>query len=285
MNTDDMPVCLVTGSTGGIGRAIAEGMVHAGFHVVVTGRNPARVTATTDDLTRAAGPNQVSGLVADLSMQAQVHNLARQMIDHHNRLDVLVNNAGVSCAARHHTADGIELTWAVNHLAPFLLTHLLLDRLTATAPARVVNVTSAVQAFGRLDLDDVQFSRRRYAQMAAYAQSKLAMLMASVEFAHRLAGTGVTVNSVHPGGARTDLGRDLSPPARLWSPLVWLLSTSSQRAAAGPLHLATTPGLRTATGGYFVRRPPRPGRANRLTTDAHQRQQLWYLSRQMTGLN
>jgi len=180
------------------------------------------------------------------------------------------------------TGDGFEVTWAVNYLAPFLLTHLLLDRVS-----RVVNVTSAAQGFGRLDLDDLQFERRRYGGgMAAYAQAKLALLMFTTELGQRLEGTGTTVNCVHPGGARTELGRDLGPGAKLMIPLMWLLNTTPERAAEAPVYLATAPELTGVTGGYFLnRRPPRPGRPNRLAADAEARRRLWQLSLRMTGLD
>jgi NAD(P)-dependent dehydrogenase (short-subunit alcohol dehydrogenase family) len=273
------PVCLVTGASSGIGRAIAARMAGAGFRVIVSGRDPERLAATARDV--ASTGADVDTVMADLSEQAGVRDLAKQVLDRHDRLDVLINNAGMTRTTRRVTEDGFELTWAVNYLAPVLLTHLLLDR-----ASRVVNVTSAAQGFGRLDFDDLQFERRRYAGMAAYAQAKLALLMFTVELGQRLKGTGTTVNCVHPGGARTNLGRDLGPSAKLMAPLMWLLSTSPGRAAEAPVHLATAPELAGVTGSYFRNgRPPRPGRPNRLAADTDARRRLWQLSLHMTGLD
>ncbi|SDU50521.1 short chain dehydrogenase [Jiangella alkaliphila] len=198
---------------------------------------------------------------------------------------MLINNAAAGGARRELTADGVERTWAVSYLAPFLLTTLLIDMLTASAPARVVNVTSAAQAMGRLDLDDVEFVRRRYRPFAAYAQAKLALVLFTVELAGRLDGTGVTVTSVHPGGARTNMGGQLDArgPAAWGARLTWLLSRSPEAAAHGTVRLATAPEA-GGTGGYLVNRPgkaPKPGRANRLAHDADARRALWELSERM----
>ena len=290
MSTDGKtPVCLVTGASGGIGQMIATRAAGAGFHVILTGRDPER-TALAGRAAATAGSAET--VVADLSDQAGVRKLADRVLDRHQRLDVLVNNAGMIRSGRALSPDGVELTWAVNYLAPFLLTYLLLDRLEAAPRARVVNVTSAVQGFGELDFGDLQFERRPYRAMAAYSQSKLALVMFTVELAARVAESGIEVNAVHPGGARTGLARDLDSRdlnllSRAIDPLMSVLNSSTERAAAAPAHLAITGAGTTGKyfGGYLLNRmPPRPGRANPLTKDPAARRRLWEISLDMTDL-
>jgi NAD(P)-dependent dehydrogenase (short-subunit alcohol dehydrogenase family) len=284
MNSDNKtPVCLITGASNGIGRVTARRMAEAGYAVIVSGRDENQLDATTRDLgSRAAG-----SMTADLSELAGVHRLADYVADRHDRLDVLINNAGLTTNQRRLSADGFELTWAVNYLAPFLLTHLLLERLRSSTPSRVVNVTSAAQGFGRLDFDDLQFERRPYQGLGAYAQSKLALLMFTIELANRLDGSGVTVNCVHPGGANSNLGRDVGsgPGAKVIGGLMSLLNNSPEHAAEAQVYLATSPDVADLTGAYLINRtPPRPGRANRLARDTDARRRLWDISLAMTAL-
>src|SRR6266567_6197648 len=188
---------LITGGTGGIGKATAIGLAALGARVGITGRDPARAEQAAADIRAASGNPAVDAFAADMASQAEVRRLAVAVLDAYPQLDVLVNNVGGFWAHRHQTVDGLEHTFAVNHLASFLLTSLLLDRLKASAPARVVTVSSHVQAEGRIDFDDVQGARNFSAQRA-YSQSKLANIAFSNELARRLEGTGVTANSLHP---------------------------------------------------------------------------------------
>ena len=196
---------LVTGGTGGIGRATALGLATMGAHVAITGRDRAR----TEDAARAirAAGGQVHAFVADLSSQVEVRRLADEVLQRLARIDVLVNNVGGYWNTRHITADGIERTFAVNHLAPFLLSSLLLDRLQQSAPARVVTVASNAQALGEIDFDDLQ-GERVYSGARAYNQSKLANVLFTYELARRLRGTSVTANVLHPGLVRTSFGAE-----------------------------------------------------------------------------
>lgn len=189
---------LITGGTGGIGRATAEGLAALGARVAVTGRDPERSRRATAEIAVATGNPAVDAFAADLSSQAEVRRLAAEVLEAYPGLEVLVNNVGGSWSHRHLTADGLERTFALNHLAPFLLTHLLLERLTASAPARVVTVSSGAQRLGRLDFDDLQ-SQRDYRGQRAYCASKLANVMFTFELARRLAGSGVTATVRHPG--------------------------------------------------------------------------------------
>src|ERR671924_2283249 len=200
-------VVLVTGGTGGIGKATATGLAALGARVGITGRDLARAERVAAEIRTASGHPAVDAFAADMSSQAEVRRLAVAVLDAYPRLDVLVNNVGGFWAHRHQTADGLEHTFALNHLAPFLLTNLLLDRLKASAPARVVTVSSGEQARGRIDFEDLQ-GARDYSAQRAYSQSKLANVMFSNELARRLEGTGVTANSLHPGVVRTNFGAE-----------------------------------------------------------------------------
>jgi NAD(P)-dependent dehydrogenase (short-subunit alcohol dehydrogenase family) len=285
MANDDprQPVCLVTGATGGIGLATARGLARAGAYVIVGGRDPARTEAVVDGLKRETGSDRLEAAVADLSIQSEVRRLAALVAERHPRLDVLVNNAGAIRRTRELTADGIEMTWAVNQLAPFLLTNLLLDLLRSNSPARVVNVSSGAHEGATLDFDDLQFTRRRYSMMAAYGQSKLAEVLFTFELAQRLEGTGVTVNCLHPGFIGSNLGAQVGPVAGFVWGLLRPFLTSSEKGADTPIYLATSPDVAAITGRYFVDREPRP--ASPLSLDRSARQRLWDISAQMTALS
>ena len=275
-------VVLITGGTGGIGKASATGLATLGARVGITGRDLARAESAAADI-RAASANQaVDAFAADMSSQAEVRRLAVAVLDVYPRLDVLVNNVGGFWAHRHATADGLELTFALNHLAPFLLTNLLLDRLKASAPARVVTISSGAQSMGRVDFDDLQ-SARHYSGQRAYNQSKLANIMFTNELARRLAGTGVTANSLHPGVVRTNFGAEdqawffsvISGVARP------LLKTPAQGAQT-PIYLASSPDVEGVTGQFFVNRKSKP--ANKLASDADMAARLWQVSTDLVGI-
>ncbi|GAA4379738.1 hypothetical protein GCM10023152_27400 [Agromyces bauzanensis] len=202
---------LVTGGTGGIGKATAEGLARLGARVGIVGRDATRAEAAAADIRVKSGNPAVDVFTADMSSQAEVRRLAAEVLDAYPRLDVLVNNVGGFWAHRHVTADGLEHTFALNHLASFLLTNLLLERLEASAPARVVTVSSGAQSMGRIDFDDLQ-DTRSYSGQRAYNQSKLANVMFTYELARRLEGSGVTATVLHPGVTRTDA----AAASRLW---------------------------------------------------------------------
>jgi len=273
---------LVTGGTGGIGRATAIGLAALGARVGITGRDQARTEAAAAGIRAAPGSPAVDAFAADLSAQAGVRRLAARVLDTYPRLDVLVNNVGGFWAHRHVTADGLERTFALNHLAPFLLTNLLLDRLTASAPARIVTVSSAAHAQGRLDFDDLQ-SERNYSGQQAYSQSKLANVMFTYELARRLAGTGVTATAAHPGVVATSFGTEdqaahLGIMIRVARPF---MKTPAQGALT-PVYLASSPQAEGVTGQYFAHRKPKASTKASYDTAAAAR--LWQASADLTGL-
>lgn len=271
---------LVTGGTGGIGLATAAGLVGLGARVGIVGRDADRSRVAADRL-RASG-GQVDVFVADVSSQVEVRRLADEVLAAYPRLHVLVNNVGGYWATRHTTSDGLEHTLAVNHLAPFLLTNLLLDRLRDSAPARVVTVSSGAQSMGRIDFEDLQ-GEQDYSGQRAYNQSKLANVMFTHELARRLEGSGVTANALHPGVVRTNFGReDAQGWMRLMLPVVRPFMKSPERGAATSVHLASSHEVDGVSGRYFVdRRVRTPSRASR---DAAAAQRLWEVSAELVGL-
>jgi len=271
---------LVTGGTGGIGRATALGLAGMGAHLAIAGRDRGRAEAAAREI-RAVTGGQVEVFVADLSAQAEVRRLAGEVLQCLSRIDVLVNNAGGYWNTRHLTADGLERTFAVNHLAPFLLTGLLLDRLKHSAPARVVTVSSNAHATGLIDFSDLQ-GERSYSGARAYSQSKLANVLFTYELARRQPATCVTVNALHPGVVRTAFGaEDPSGIQRLFIPVMRPFMKSPARGAATSVHVASAPDLEQVTGGYFAAGRPRSSAARSYDEAAAAR--LWQVSAHLTG--
>ncbi|HEU4426214.1 MAG TPA: SDR family oxidoreductase [Pilimelia sp.] len=273
---------LITGGTGGIGRATAEGLAAMGARVAITGRDLARAKAAADQISGTTGNMGVDAYAADLSSQADVRQLANAVLAAYPRLDVLVNNVGGFWAHRHVTADGLEHTFAINHLAPFLLTNLLLDRLIASAPARIVTVSSGAQAMGKIDFDDLQ-GERGYSGQRAYNQSKLANVMFTYEVARRLDGTGVAATVLHPGVVQTGFGaEDPSPFWKVFIPLIRPFMKTPARGAETPIYLASSPEVQGVTGKYFANRKPKT--SNKISYDAAAAARLWEVSANLTGL-
>jgi retinol dehydrogenase 14 len=272
---------LVTGGTGGIGRATALGLAAMGAHLAITGRDRGRGESAAREI-RAAGGGQVDVFVADLSAQSEVRRLADEALQRLPRIDVLVNNAGGYWHTRHVTADGLERTFALNHLAPFLLTSLLLGRLQRSAPARVVTVSSNVQAMGRIDFDDLQ-GERSYSGARAYNQSKLANVLFTYELARRLQATSVTANALHPGVARTSFGaEDPGRAQRLFTPFMRPFMKAPAQGAATSVHVASAPDLEQVTGRYFASSKPR--KSAKRSYDEAAAARLWQVSAGLVGL-
>jgi NAD(P)-dependent dehydrogenase (short-subunit alcohol dehydrogenase family) len=272
---------LVTGGTAGIGMATALGLATMGAHLAITGRDRGRTEDAAREI-RAAGGGQVDAFVADLSSQSQVRRLAGEVLGRCSRIDVLVNNVGGYYNTRHVTADGLERTFAVNHLAPFLLTNLLRDRLEHSAPARVVTVASNAHAQGRIDFDDLQ-GERSWSGARAYSQSKLANVLFTYELARGLPATLVTANALHPGVVRTAFGaEDPSGVQRRLVPFVRPFMKAPAQGAATSIHLASAPDLERVTGRYFVNRKAK--RSSKRSYDQAAAARLWQVSADLVGL-
>jgi retinol dehydrogenase 14 len=275
-------VVLITGGTGGIGKATAIGLAALGARVAITGRDLVRAEAVTAEIRSATGNPDVDPFGADLSSQAEVRRLAAEVLDAYPRLDVLANNVGGFWASRHVTADGLERTFAVNHLAAFLLTQLLLDRLKASAPARVVTVSSGAQSMGSIDFEDLQ-GERGYSGQKAYNQSKLANVMFTYELARRLEGTGVTATALHPGVVSTGFGaEDPSRIFRFLVPFMRPFMKSPSQGAATSIYLASSPEVDGVTGVYFAGGKSRT--SAKAAYDVGAATHLWQVSAGLVGM-
>jgi NAD(P)-dependent dehydrogenase (short-subunit alcohol dehydrogenase family) len=273
---------LVTGGTSGIGKATALGLARMGAHLAITGRDRGR-TEDAARAIRAAGGGPVDVFVADLSSQAEVRRLADEVLQRLPRIDVLVNNVGGYWNTRHVTVDGLEHTFALNHLAPFLLTNLLLDRLQQSAPARVVTVASHAQAMGRIDFDDLQ-GQRTYSGARAYNQSKLANVLFTYELVRRLPASAVTANALHPGVVRTSFGaEDPAGVQRMIIPFMRPFMKAPAQGAATSIYLASAPDLAQVTGRFFANSKPR--RSSERSYDEAAAARLWQVSAQLVGLS
>jgi retinol dehydrogenase 14 len=273
---------LVTGATGGICQATAIGLARLGARVGITGRDLARTEAAAADIRAAANNAAVDAFAADLSSQSDVRRLAAEVLDRYARLDVLVNNVGGFWAHRHVTADGLEHTLALNHLAPFLLTMLLLDRLKACAPARIVTVASGAHTAGRLDFENLQ-GEQKYSGQRAYNASKLANVMFTYQLARRLHGSGVTATVLHPGVVRTAFGaEDQAAFFTIMSPLIRPFLKTAAQGAATSIYLASSPQVEGLTGRYFANSKSRDSSKASYDTTAAGR--LWQVSTELAGL-
>ncbi len=274
-------VCLVTGATSGVGMVTAKTLAQLGATTIIIARNPERGTAMVNRIRQETGNPQVEMILADLSAQGDVRRLAREVQSRYPRLDVLVNNAGALFSRREVSLDGIEMTWALNHLAYFLLTNLLLETLSASAPARIVNVSSEAHRHASMPFEDLQ-GQRRYRGWRAYAQSKLANILFTYELARRLNGTHVTANAVHPGFVATNFGRHNRSLAGLMFRALQVAAISPEQGAETMLYLATSPEVEDVTGKYFVKR--RAVRSSNASYDVHAAQRLWQASVELVGL-
>jgi NAD(P)-dependent dehydrogenase (short-subunit alcohol dehydrogenase family) len=275
------PVCLVTGATDGVGKVTALELAKRGFRVVMAARNAIKAERAQREIALAAGTSDVDYLVADLASLRQVRRLAEAFRERYAALDVLINNAGVVLPARTVTEDGYETTYQVNYLSHFLLTQLLLDRLERSPQGRIVNLSSSIHSIARFDADNLQ-SEKHFSALAAYAASKLFMLMFTEALATRLTGTRVTANAVHPGVVRTPMMRRMPGMLRVVTLLAMPFSVSPEKGAETSVHLASSEDVRAITGRYFVGSKPATAK-NKYDTEAN-RNLLWDLSMKAIGV-
>lgn len=271
---------VVTGATGGIGLETARGLARMGATVALTARDAVRGVAARAAVEEAGGPGRALLFTADLSSLAEVRRLAAELSAQLPRLDVLIHNAGAMHAARRVTPDGLELTFAANHLAPWLLTRLLWPRLVE-AGARVVTVASEAHRIAPLDLGDLQ-SERAYSAWTAYGRSKLCNVLFAAELARRAAGTGVTSNSLHPGVVATGFGRNDGGLNKLLFTAIRPFLLSAEKGARTSIHVASAPGLAGVTGRYF--KDSREARPSAAARDERAAGALWEASARLTGM-
>jgi len=276
-------VCLVTGATSGIGRAAANALAQQGATVVLVSRNPAKCAQVAAEMQSAFGNQNIGFIAADLSSLAAVRAAAAEFRQRYARLDVLLNNAGVSPSRRRESVDGFEYAMALNHLGHFLLTNLLLDLLIASAPSRIVSVSSSLYKQAKLDLDDLQL-RRRFSSMRAYANSKLANILFTLELARRVADKGVTVNVMAPGLVKTNMGQEEGWFYAFNKRLADFFGGKTPEKGADTLvWLATAPEVAGMTGQYFERRKAIP--LSRDAADQELAVRMWRVSEELCGLS
>lgn len=274
-------VSLVTGANGGMGKAIATELARQGATVVMVSRDRRKGEEAQAEIAALTGSASLDLLVADLSSQQAIRQLAKEFQQRYSHLHVLVNNAGAHIQQRQVSVDGIEMNLAVNHLAGFLLTNLLVDIMRASAPARIVNVASNAMTRS-INLDDLQ-SEQTFEPWEAYGQAKLAVVLCTYALARRLTGTGITVNALHPGLVATDIANDAAPPiARPFLGIIKRFLLTPEQGAQTALDLATSPELEGVTGKYFVRR--KQGRSVPISYDEALQERVWTMSADLVGL-
>lgn len=275
--------CLVTGATRGIGRATAAALARMGAVVILHGRDQDLVHTVCGEVAASTGNSRVSGVVADFASLRDVRRLAREISRLHDRLDLLVNNVGIGAIRRETTIDGFERQFAVNHLAPFLLTKLLLELRQLRPAARIVNVSSMAHRSGTLDFDDLNWERRKYKGLQAYSDSKLANILFTRELARRLEGTGITANCLHPGVVATNIFSGMGWAGRLFGFVArpWLLS--AEQGAETSVYLAASPEVARVSGKFFDKceaTEPAPA-----ANDDAAAERLWTVSEELTQLH
>jgi NAD(P)-dependent dehydrogenase (short-subunit alcohol dehydrogenase family) len=274
-------ICLITGGTSGIGKSTAQALANMGATVVIVGRNAPKTAQVVEEIRAASGNQNVDFLLADLSSQQEVQRLADEFKRKYSFLHILINNAGAAFLKRQLSVDGLEMTFALNHLAPFLLTNLLLNTLKASAPARIINVSSDAHASGKIEFDNLQ-GERAYG-FKTYGNSKLSNILFTVELAGRLQGTAVTVNALHPGLVATSFGKNTGGIiAALFGIVAPLVAVSPEKGAETSIYLASSPSVDGITGKYFYHSrmiPAAPQAADMVVA-----RKLWDVSADMVHL-
>jgi NAD(P)-dependent dehydrogenase (short-subunit alcohol dehydrogenase family) len=274
-------ICMVTGATSGMGKATASGLAQLGATVILVARNQSKGEAVRDEIRQQSGNEHVEVMIADLSSQKSIRELAENFRQKYQHLHVLVNNAGGVFFKRETTVDDLEMTFAVDHLAYFLLTNLLLDLLKASAPSRIINVSSGAEQMGNLKFDDLQ-REKRYNGFGAYSQAKLCNMLFSYELARRLEGTNVTVNAITPGPVSTNFGSNGTGIFKLM-PLFFRFAKSPEDAAQTAIQLASAPELEGVTGKVFYDR--KELHSSHKSHNIALQHKLWRVSEELTSLS
>lgn len=274
---------VITGATSGIGTETARALADMGARVVIINRNPQKAEAVAEDLRRTA-TGSIELVRGDMSSFASIRAAASEVLDRYPKIDVFISNAGVFRARRHETTDGLEEVFAVNHLAPFLLTNLLLERLRASAPSRIVIVASEAHRGGVLDFEDLLLKRRfNFNAWKAYSRSKLSNIMFTYALARRLEGSGVTANCLHPGFVATRLGSGNKIPIRPVYLLLKPFTISPKKGAETSVYLASSPEVEGVSGKYFDNK--RESRSSRVSLEEEPQELLWKMSAELTGID
>ncbi len=272
-------ICIITGANSGIGKATTLGLAKMNAVVVMLCRSKEAGEEAQKEIIGESGNNRVDLFLCDLSSQEQIRRVVDEFNQKYKTLHVLINNAGVMAAKRKLSVDGFEMNFAVNHLAPFLLTNLLLDVLKKSVPSRIINVSSGAHKMAKIDFDDLQSENKKHRLFKVYGISKLALMLTSYELSRRLDGTGVTVNIVHPGVVKTNLGRDMSKIGRGFGKLFF---KNPEKGAETSIYLATSPEVEGITGKYYVKKQQRNSSEESYNEEYAKR--LWDISTELTKL-
>ena len=271
-------IALVTGATAGIGLITAEALAKMGATVVIVSRSEQKCRDVVTQIQANTGNTRVEYIAGDLSAMAQVRSVAAEFLRRYDRLHILVNNAGAFINDRQVSADGYEMTFALNHLNYFYLTQLLQDTLIASAPARIVNVSSDAHRGGKINFDDLR-SEKSYSGFGVYSMTKLANVLFTNELAQRLEGSGVTANSLHPGFVATNFGKNNGGIVGFFMPVVQMFALSPEKGAETSIHLAASPDVEGVTGKYFTKKMPvQPAKA---AFDIAAQRRLWEVSEKL----
>jgi retinol dehydrogenase-13 len=278
----DEKLCIITGATSGVGYQATKRLAQGGAHLVLVCRNHQKAEQVQGELELTYN-TQIDVLLADFSCLNEVRQVAGRILENYPHIDVLINNAGLHNTHRKLTAEGFETVFCVNHLASFLITRLLLDRLTASAPARIIQVNSQGHRFGGLDLSDLTWERRRYRGLQGYGASKVAQLLTVWELAERLQGSGVTINAMHPGEVRTNIGMNNGTLYRFYQRyLIWWMLKAPVISGEAIYYLAAAPEMAEVSGRFFnLTIDEKPAKH---ALDRSLGQQVWSVSEQLTGL-
>lgn len=279
MNKDH--VVVITGANSGMGKATSIELARTGATVIMVCRDKKRGEAALKEVQNESGNHSVKLMICDLGSLKSIRAFCTEFKENYQRLDVLINNAGVILPGRHETTDGYELQFGVNHLGHFLLTNLLLDRIIASAPARIINVSSGAHKVGKIHFEDVNL-KKNYQLWRAYGQSKLANILFTYKLAEKLKGTGVTVNCLHPGAVATNMGINRKTGfGTLITRILKPFFQTAEQGAATSIYLATSKEVEGITGKYFYRK--KPISSSKRSYDKDLADRLWTLSEEMTG--
>jgi NAD(P)-dependent dehydrogenase (short-subunit alcohol dehydrogenase family) len=272
-------ICLITGANSGIGKATAIGLAELNAKIVMLSRDQERGEIAQKEIIELTGNKDIDLLLCDLSSQESIRKFVSEFKSKYQHLNVLINNAGVMKKQGTTSTDGFEMNFAVNHLAPFLLTNLLLDILKENAPSRIINVGSAAHRMAKLDFDDLQCENKKLRLMRIYGNSKLALTLFSYELSRRLEGTNVTVNVLHPGMIATNLGRDMAKFSQTFGKRFF---KSPREGAETSIYLASSPEVEGITGKYFIKKQQQ--KSSKESYDEEDAKRLWEISAKMTNL-
>jgi len=272
-------ICIITGANSGIGKATAIGLTKLNVTLVMLCRSKERGEEAQKEIIELTGNKNIDLFICDLSSQKEIRNFVPEFKSKYDKLHVLINNAGVMLSKRDISIDGFEMNFAVNHLAPFLLTNLLLDVLIKSAPSRIINVGSAAHRMGKIDFEDLQRENKKGRPMGLYGSSKLAMTLVSYELSRKLEGSNVTVNVVHPGLINTNLGRDRSSTSQGFAKKFF---KTPEVGAETSIFLASSPEVEGITGKYYAKKKEKP--SSKESYNEEYAKKLWEISEKMTNL-